>query len=176
MKNIFPYIVALSLVLLLLSSCEQFKPLPLVQFSKLNSSRSGVDFSNSLKFDQSFNIYKYRNYYNGGGVGIGDVNNDGFVDVYFTGNLTSNRLYLNNGDLTFSDVTEKAGVGGEKSWSTGVSMVDINGDDLLDIYVCNSGNIKGDNKQNELFINNGDGTFTESASQYGLDIMTEMAT
>lgn len=163
------YIVAFASSLLLLFSCEQkSEVISDILFSKLESEKSGVDFSNSLKFDQSFNIYKYRNYYNGGGVGIGDVNNDGYVDIYFTGNLTENRLYLNNGDLTFTDVTATAGVGGEKSWSTGVSMADINGDGLLDIYVCNSGNIKGDNKQNELFINNGDGTFKESAMAYGL--------
>lgn len=165
----FTYLIAFGLSLFLLFSCDQTsEAISHTQFSKLESERSGVDFSNSLKFDQSFNIYKYRNYYNGGGVGIGDVNNDGFVDIYFTGNLTENRLYLNNGDLTFTDVTESAGVGGKKSWSTGVSMADINGDNLLDIYVCNSGNIKGDNKQNELFINNGDGTFIESAEAYGL--------
>ena len=169
MKNAFTYIIIFGVLFLFLSCEQRSKPTSKLQFSKLESSISGVNFSNSLKFDQSFNIYKYRNYYNGGGVGIGDVNNDGFVDIYFTGNLTDNRLYLNNGDLTFTDATETAGVSGDKSWSTGVSMADINGDDLLDIYVCNSGNIEGDNKQNELFINNGDGTFKESASLYGLD-------
>ncbi len=138
------------------------------QFYALTSNKSGIDFENKLEFRQDFNIYTYRNFYNGGGVGIADVNNDGFVDIYLTANMEKNKLYINNGDLTFTDVTDKAGVGGEKSWSTGVSMVDINGDRLIDIYVCNSGDIEGDNKQNELFINQGDGTFKEEAKAYGL--------
>ena len=141
---------------------------PGTQFTLLSPNKSGVQFENKLKFVQDFNIYKYRNFYNGGGVGVADVNNDGFVDIYFTANMEKNRLYLNNGDMTFTDVTDKAGVGGSRSWSTGVSMVDINADGNIDIYVCNSGNIKGDNKQNELFINQGDGTFLDRAEEYGL--------
>lgn len=138
------------------------------QFSLLESSSSGVTFRNDLEFRKDFNIYTYRNFYNGGGVGIGDINNDGYVDIYFTANMSPNKLYLNNGDLTFEDITDSARVAGTRSWSTGVSMVDINGDGWLDIYVCNSGDIEGDNKQNELFINQGDGTFTERAEDYGL--------
>jgi enediyne biosynthesis protein E4 len=137
-------------------------------FEKVDSSYSGVDFRNDLKFDESFNIFTYRNYYNGGGVALGDVNNDGLLDIYLTANLGQNRLYLNEGDFKFRDVTEEAGVAGTRAWSTGVAMADVNGDGLLDIYVCNSGDIQGDNKQNELFINNGDGTFTEMAEVYGL--------
>ena len=149
-------------------SCSEEGGVNLHKFNKLSSNKSGVDFSNDLKFEDDFNIYKYRNFYNGGGVGIADVNNDGFVDIYFTANMLPNKLYLNNGDLTFTDVTEKAGVTGSKNWSTGVSMADINGDGWVDIYICNSGDIKGDNKQNELFINQGDGTFLEEAETYGL--------
>ncbi|WP_297336777.1 VCBS repeat-containing protein [Algoriphagus sp.] len=137
-------------------------------FQEVSSESSGVFFSNDLSFDEDFNIFTYRNYYNGGGVALGDINNDGLLDIYFTGNLTSNKLYLNKGNFQFEDVTEQAGVGGNRAWSTGVSMADINGDGYLDIYVCNSGDISGDNKQNELFINQGDGTFTEKAEEFGL--------
>lgn len=115
-----------------------------------------------------FNIYTYRNFYNGGGVGIGDFNNDNLVDIYLTGNQSKNKLYLNKGNLKFEDITEKAGVDGTKAWSTGVAIADVNGDGWLDIYVCNSGDVKGDDKENELFINNGDLTFTERAAEFGL--------
>ncbi|MBO3698870.1 VCBS repeat-containing protein [Fabibacter sp. E12] len=137
-------------------------------FNKLEANDSGVSFENELVFDEEFNIYTYRNFYNGGGVALGDIDNDGLVDIYFTGNRVSNKLYKNLGNLKFEDITDQAGVSGQKAWSTGVSMADINGDGLLDIYVCNSGDISGDDKQNELFINNGNGTFTESAEAYGL--------
>jgi hypothetical protein len=137
-------------------------------FEQVKPSKTGITHKNSLKFDQKFNIYTYRNFYNGGGVAIGDINNDGLPDLYFTLNQEKNRLYLNKGDLRFEDITEQAGVGGSKAWSTGVSMVDINADGLIDIYVCNSGSVKGDNKENELFINNGDRTFSERASEFGL--------
>ena len=100
---------------------------------------------------------------------MGDINNDGLLDIYFTSNLNQNKLYLNKGNFQFEDITETAKVGGTKSWSTGVSIVDINSDGFLDIYVSNSGDIRGDNKQNELFINNGDLTFTEKAKDFGLD-------
>ena len=105
---------------------------------------------------------------NGGGVALGDVNNDGWVDVYFTANQSENKLYLNQGDFTFKDITATAGVAGQRAWSTGVAMVDINADGWLDIYVCNSGDIAGDKKENELFINQGNGTFVESAEDYNL--------
>ena len=138
-------------------------------FKQLPSFKTNVDFNNTLIYKEDFNIFTYRNYYNGGGVGLGDINNDGLLDIYFTSNLNKNKLYLNKGNFEFEDITEKANVGGEKSWSTGVSLTDINGDGYLDIYVSNSGDIKGDNKQNELFINNGNLTFTEKAEEYGLD-------
>ncbi|MCA6079180.1 VCBS repeat-containing protein [Fulvivirga sedimenti] len=137
-------------------------------FVQVSSEESGIDFKNELTFNEEFNIYTYRNYYNGGGVALGDVNNDGLIDIYLTGNLVSNKLYLNKGNFQFEDVTDKAGVAGNRAWSTGVSMADINGDGWLDIYICNSGDIQGDNKENELFINNGDGTFTEKGQEYGL--------
>lgn len=137
-------------------------------FSSVSARKSGIDFENRLDYNKDFNIYTYRNFFNGGGVAIGDINNDGLVDIYFTANMQHNRLYLNKGNFRFEDITDKAGVAGKRAWSTGVSMADVNGDGLLDIYVCNSGDIKGDNKENELFINNGDLTFSEKAHDYGL--------
>ena len=137
-------------------------------FELLPALKTGIDFRNDLTYNNDFNVYKYRNYYNGGGVAIGDVNNDGMVDVYLTANQNQNRLYLNKGNFEFEDITEKSGAGGQQSWSTGVTMVDVNADGFLDIYVCNSGNIKGGHKKNELFINNGDLTFTESADEFNL--------
>jgi len=137
-------------------------------FELTDSSHTNVRFENELSYAYSFNIYRYRNFYNGGGVALGDVNNDGLIDIYLTGNQVSNRLYLNRGDFRFEDITEQAGVGGRRAWSTGVSMADVNGDGWLDIYVCNSGLVENDDKKNELYINNGDSTFTEMAEQYGI--------
>ncbi|MFP2995744.1 VCBS repeat-containing protein [Spongiivirga sp. MCCC 1A20706] len=153
-----------------LTSCESKKTAEeQTLFSLLDSTQTGISFANNLSYDNDFNVYKYRNFYNGGGVALGDINNDGLIDIYFTANQLSNKLYLNKGNFQFEDISDKSGTIGSKAWSTGVSMVDINADGLLDIYVCNSGDVKGDNKQNELFINNGDLTFTEMASKYGLD-------
>ena len=130
---------------------------------------TGIAFTNTIQNTEDFNIFSYRNFYNGGGVALGDVNNDGFIDVYLTANMGPNKLFLNQGDFTFTDVTAAAGVAGNKGWSTGVVMVDINQDELLDIYVCNAGYVEGDDQANELFINQGDGTFVEQAAQYNLD-------
>jgi len=138
-------------------------------FDSVSGESSGIEFSNTLVHTNEFNVYKYRNFYNGAGVALGDVNNDGLIDVYLTSNQNSNKLFLNEGEFKFKDVTEELKTGGNKAWSTGVAMVDINGDGFLDIYVCNSGDVKGDDKENELFINNGDLTFTESAAAYNLN-------
>jgi len=154
--------LVLSIALAACASEEKKGP---VLFEEISPEQSGVKFKNDLTFDEEFNVFTYRNYYNGGGVAIGDVNNDGLADLYFTANLGPNRLYLNKGEFKFEDVTEKAGVGGTRAWSTGVAMADVNGDGWLDIYVCNSGDIAGDNKQNELFINQGDGTFQEQTER-----------
>ncbi len=137
-------------------------------FSLLPSKETGIDFINTVKNQKDFNIFKYRNFYNGGGVAIGDINNDGLPDIYMTANMKANKLYLNKGDFTFEDITESAGVAGNKPWSTGVNMVDINQDGLLDLYVSNAGNMEGNNHDNDLYINNGNLTFTEKAHEYNL--------
>jgi hypothetical protein len=137
-------------------------------FRLIDAQESNITFSNDLTFDPAFNIFKYRNYYNGGGVGLIDYNNDGLQDIYLVANMSKNRLYENKGNFKFEDVTEAAQVGGIRAWSTGVAIADVNGDGWMDIYVCNSGDVQGDDKKNELFINNTDGTFTEMAAQFGL--------
>lgn len=137
-------------------------------FTLLEGKYSNINFINQLDYTEEFNTYTYRNYYNGAGVGLGDFNNDGLPDIYFCGNLVDNKLYLNKGNLVFDDITEKAGVACPGVWSTGVCIADINGDGWQDIYVCKSGDLKSNNRHNELFINNHDLTFTEKAEEYGL--------
>ena len=105
-------------------------------FELLPISKTNIYFENNLEYTEELNPYTYRNFYNGGGVGIGDFNNDSLQDIFFTGNLVSNKLYLNNGNFNFEDITEKSGLNSEGIWSTGVSVVDINHDGYLDIYVC----------------------------------------
>lgn len=138
-------------------------------FECLPASSSGIDFCNDLQETETENIVEYLYYYNGAGVATGDINNDGLADIYFTSNQQSNRLYLNKGNLQFEDITEKAGVAGAGKWKTGVTMADVNGDGQLDIYVCQVGQYKTFEGRNQLFINNGDLTFTEKAADYGLD-------
>lgn len=138
-------------------------------FEPIPAKSSGIHFNNKLTEDKINNILKYEYFYNGAGVAVGDFNNDGLEDIFFTGNMTDNKLYQNLGDFKFNDITKTAGVAGKKSWTTGVSVVDINGDGLLDIYVCYSGNGNLDSRRNELYINQGNLTFKESAAEYGLD-------
>ncbi|WP_066756516.1 VCBS repeat-containing protein [Crocinitomix algicola] len=141
-----------------------------MSFEQVSPSHSGIDFINSIQENDEFNYYKYEDIYSGGGVATGDVNNDGLIDIYFTGNHVSDKLYLNQGEMVFEDVTDKAfDYDLAKGWHTAVNMVDINADGWLDIFVCRSGKL---NQRalfsNLLFINNQDGTFTEQAEAYGL--------
>jgi hypothetical protein len=139
-------------------------------FKKISSSRSGVTFKNVVdeNIHNYFDLFAYV--YNGGGVAIGDINNDGLSDIYFSGNEIPNKLYLNEGNLKFKDVTASAGVGGNGRWNNGVTMVDINSDGLLDIYVCKGGwHDTEEQRKNLLYINQGDLTFKEQAKEYGLD-------
>ena len=140
-------------------------------FTLLPSSATGINFANDVQYTEELNAYTFRNFYNGGGVGIGDINNDGLPDIFFCGNLKSNKLYLNKGNFKFEDITDKAGLNSEGVWSTGVTFADVNGDGLLDIYVCKSGNFKSKNRSNALYINNGNNTFTDRAKEYGLNNM-----
>lgn len=146
-------------------------------FESIEQAQSGINFRNDLFYTESFNPYTYRNFFNGAGVGVGDVNNDGLVDIYFCGNLVDNQLYLNQGNFVFENTTEYAGVACENIWSSGVSLVDVNADGWLDIYVCKSGAPEGENRRNELFINQGNPdqqgrvTFVERAEAWGLDAL-----
>ena len=137
-------------------------------FTKLESSQTGIDFQNEVTNGKNMNIFKYRNFYNGGGVAIGDINNDGLADIFFTSNQGENKLYMNKGDFKFEDISSKSGVNGKKAWSTGVVMVDINGDGFLDIYVCDAGSNIDAIRKSQLYINNGNSTFTEKATEYNL--------
>ncbi|MEO5562762.1 MAG: VCBS repeat-containing protein, partial [Chitinophagaceae bacterium] len=143
-------------------------------FTKLSAAETGIDFSNNLSYTEEFNPYTFRNFLNGGGVAIGDINNDNLPDIFFCSNQHSNKLYLNKGNFTFEDITEKAGISSEGVWSTGVTMADVNGEGLTDIYVCKSGDINSKNRSNSLYINNGTSSsgqvgFSEKAHEYGLD-------
>lgn len=158
------------LLLFFVWACSKNQDTPAPLFTNYTS-LSGVNFSNDLTYTDQLNPYTYRNFYNGAGVGIGDINNDGLSDLYFTGNQVDNKLYLNEGNFKFRDITDQAGVACAGVWSTGVTLVDINSDGFLDIYVCKSGNPEGANRHNELFINNGDLTFTERSKEYGLDVI-----
>jgi hypothetical protein len=149
-----------------LIACRASNERPL--FKMLDPAHTGVRFVNRLPEDTAFNILNYLYYYNGGGVAVGDINNDGLPDIYFTSNRGANRLYLNKGNYQFEDITERAGVADSVGWKTGVTMADVNGDGLLDIYVCGVDYL-GMHGHNVLYINNGDGTFTDRTKEYGLD-------
>ena len=163
-----------SLFLFVLQACEPNRNESLDKlFTLLPSDSTGIHFTNEIIEDENVNPLQYENSYNGGGVAIGDLNNDGLDDIYLASNLKGNKLYLNHGNFKFEDVTSKAGVAGRLSWCTGVTMADVNGDGLLDIYVCHSGNLPGTKRANELFINKGTNEnripiFREQALEYGL--------
>lgn len=167
-------------VAILFLQCSKKAELPPAEtlFTLVPTEYSGVDFANMVKYTEELNCYTFRNFYNGGGVGLGDFNNDGLVDIFFCANMSSNKLYHNKGEFHFEDITEKAGVGSKDVWTSGVSVADVNGDGWLDLYVMKSGPPGGDKRHNELFINNGPPsgkentsfipTFTEQAKEYGL--------
>lgn len=169
------FILMLANLATLLTSCSSDpasseKPL----FHLLDSTQTGVRFVNRLQNTDSLSILDYLYFYNGGGVASGDLNNDGLIDLYFVSNQGPNKLYLNKGKFTFADVTTKSGTVGQANWQTGVTMADVNGDGLLDVYVCAVSHFKGLQGTNELYINNGPGsdgtpTFTERAAEYGLN-------
>ena len=138
-------------------------------FTQLDKDQTGINFQNTLFDGESLNVLNYIYFYNGGGVAIGDINNDGLPDILFTGNMVHNRLFLNKGNFTFEDITEKSGVASQEGWCTGATMVDINGDGKMDIYICRSADANPARRKNLLFINNGDFSFTEKAAEYGLD-------
>ncbi|HLF35709.1 MAG TPA: VCBS repeat-containing protein, partial [Cyclobacteriaceae bacterium] len=139
-------------------------------FTRLAPDHTNIKFNNLLSDQEEYSILLYSNYYGGAGVGIGDINNDGLQDIYFAGNLVADRLYLNQGDLAFEDITEKAGIIDNGGWSSGVVMGDVNRDGFLDIYVTRElYDDRPDLRKNVLYINNGNNTFTESAAKYGID-------
>src|SRR5436190_3618110 len=138
-------------------------------FTSLDENKTGVNFQNTFFDDGLLNVANYIYFYNGGGVAVGDINNDGLPDLLFTGNMVRNRLYLNKGNFQFEDITDRSGIAEKQGWCTGATMVDINNDGRLDIYICRSADARPELRKNLLFINNGDLTFTEKAAEYGLD-------
>ncbi|ULC59058.1 VCBS repeat-containing protein [Flaviramulus sp. BrNp1-15] len=154
------------LLTILIFGCNQKEDL---LFKNPSSDKTGLKFSNVISETNDLNILDYLYYYNGGGISVGDINNDGLPDIFLSGNQVKNKLFLNKGDLEFEDISEKAKIQGNSSWNTGAVMGDVNGDGLLDIYVCAVVGLNGFNGFNELYINNGDETFTESAAKYQLD-------
>ncbi len=153
--------------LVALAACRRAPAVPPL-FERLTPEATGVTFQNTLPEVPDFNIVNYLYYYNGGGVAVGDVNGDGLPDLYFTSNLGKNRLYINKGNYRFEDVTDRAGVGDSVGWKTGVTMADVNGDGKLDIYVSGVDYL-GVHGRNVLYVNDGDGTFTDRTTEYGLE-------
>lgn len=171
-KNRFVFVVFLGFLGIL--ACKETveessvsKPDVTPIFTKLLPDATGIDFENSLVENDTLNYFTYPYLYMGGGVSAGDINNDGLIDLFFTGNMVENKMYLNQGDLKFNDVTAAAGLQGDTRWYTGSTMADVNGDGLLDIYCSVAG--QSGNKENQLFINKGDHTFEEMAADFGLN-------
>jgi enediyne biosynthesis protein E4 len=170
--------IATIVIILLVSACKngpqktsvsELIPVEKPLFKWISPDSSSIAFRNDVKETKDFNYFKYSYMYNGGGVAVGDLNNDGLTDVYFTSNQGSNKLYLNKGNFKFEDITAKAGVDDATGWSTGVSMFDFNNDGFLDIYVCKSGLYPENERRNKLYLNNGNLTFKEVAAEWGLN-------
>jgi hypothetical protein len=160
--------------LTILSACSSKQKADTALFEALDSKRTGLDFSNNLSYNNQFNLFKYIYFYNGSGVGAGDFNNDGLIDLFFGSNQQQNKLYINTGNLKFKDETQTAAIPQDGGWSTGISVVDINNDGLLDVYVCRVGNYETLHNKNQLLINqginkNGVPSFVDKAKEYGLD-------
>ncbi|MEI9806417.1 MAG: VCBS repeat-containing protein [Bacteroidota bacterium] len=156
-----------------IAGCKTDKKLP-AMFEVLDSKRTGLSFSNDLSYNKDFNLFKYIYFYNGSGAGAGDFNNDGLIDLFFGSNQHDNKLYLNAGDLNFRDVTKDAGIPGDGGWTTGISVVDINNDGLLDIYVCRVGQYETLKSKNQLLIcqgidQKGIPSYKDMSHEYGLD-------
>src|SRR3954451_19071288 len=164
------FTVSMLIMMCIWSSCRHAED---TLFKQVSSSHSHITFVNGIEEDTNFNILTYEYLYNGGGVATGDLNGDGLADIVLTGNMVSDKVYLNEGDFQFKDVTDVVHFTKRKRWKTGVVMADVNGDGLLDIYVCYSGPGTDADRSNELYINNGVNngipTFTESAKAYGVD-------
>ena len=171
------YLIGLSIIIILIiagwffvlkKSGKETGPL----FRLLSSSATNIDFRNTIVDNEKVNVLNYEYFYNGGGVAVGDINNDGLEDIFFTANTGENKLYLNLGNMKFKDITQEAcpDLAGRKGgWKTGVTMADVNGDGLLDIYVCYSGKVDSNLRRNQLFINQGNLKFVEEAKKFGLD-------
>ncbi len=163
LKRLFP-IAALIIISVGCEKDDQSK-----MFTLMSENKTNISFKNILKETEEFNILTYGYIYNGGGVAIGDINNDGLQDIYFTGSMVGSHLYLNKGNFEFEEIAKEAGVFAEGLWNTGTTMVDINADGYLDIYVCRSAAKDEFKRKNLLFVNNGNLTFTEKAAEYGID-------
>ncbi|MEZ4905442.1 MAG: VCBS repeat-containing protein [Spirosomataceae bacterium] len=163
MRNIIKSLLCIYSITLLWGCSQEDK-----LFTLMDESASGINFKNTFFEDGPLNVANYIYFYNGGGVSIGDINNDGLQDVLFTGNMVRNRLFLNKGNFQFEDITKTTGIADQQGWCTGATMEDVNGDGKLDIYICRSADINPDRRKNLLFINEGNLKFTEKADEYGL--------
>jgi hypothetical protein len=162
MRAVFPILTAFVFLTITVGTHAQ------KMFQSLPASQTNISFSNTVRETPDLNIIAYEYFYNGGGVALGDFNKDGLTDIYLTANILPARLYLNKGNWQFEDITAKAGVAGKRGWKTGASIADVNGDGYPDIYVCYSGPVERSDRTNQLFINNGDLTFTDRANQMGV--------